>query len=89
MEIIREAADSTCSKHIVGSISSIDDILGSAPSFIKRQLKKLFGLGDLEHDEDFVSVLEVNYYPSYAICMMYKSHLADSARRMAIQMLGS
>jgi hypothetical protein len=29
----------------------------------------LFGLGDLEHDEDFASVLEVSCYSSYAICM--------------------
>ncbi|KAF8810219.1 peptidase S28 [Phlegmacium glaucopus] len=58
MDIIREAADSKCSDHIVNSISTIDSILSSAPSFFKRQLKNLFGLADLEHDEDFASVLE-------------------------------
>jgi hypothetical protein len=73
MDIIREAADSTCSDHLVNSISSIDNILINAPSFFKRQLKNLFGLADLEHDEDFASVLEVSYYPSYAVCMVYKN----------------
>lgn len=73
MEIIREAADSKCSDHLVNSISSIDDILKSAPSFFKRQLKNLFGLGDLEHDEDFASILEVSCYSSCAICMVYKN----------------
>jgi len=59
MEIIREAADPKCSSHLVNSISTIDDILlGNSPSFIKRQLKNLFGLGELEHDDDFASVLE-------------------------------
>ena len=60
-EIIRKAADPKCSAHIVNSISTIDDILlGSSPSFVKHQLKNLFGLGELEHDEDFASVLEVS-----------------------------
>ena len=62
MEIIRKAADPKCSNHLVNSISTIDNILSSYPSFFKRQLKNLFGLGDLEHDEDFVSVLEVSCY---------------------------
>ena len=64
MEIIREAADSKCSDHIVNSISTIDSVLDSSPSFFKRQLKNLFGLGDLEHDEDFASILEVSCYSS-------------------------
>ena len=79
MDIIREAADSTCSDHLVKSISSIDNILINAPSFLKRQLKNLFGLGDLEHDEDFASVLEVGYHPSYAVCMVYKN-ISDRVR---------
>ncbi|KJA23225.1 hypothetical protein HYPSUDRAFT_137830 [Hypholoma sublateritium FD-334 SS-4] len=58
MEIIREAADPKCSGHIVGSIGTIDDILLGGNKFLKTQLKKLFGLSELEHDEDFVSVLE-------------------------------
>jgi hypothetical protein len=60
MDIIREAADPKCSNHLVNSISNIDNIISSYPSFLKRQLKNLFGLGDLEHDEDFASVLEVS-----------------------------
>jgi hypothetical protein len=60
MEIIREAADPACSGHLVGSIGTVDDILLGGNKFLKTQLKKLFGLSDLEHDEDFVSVLEVS-----------------------------
>ena len=70
MEIIREAADPKCSDHLVNSISTIDNILSNSPSFLKRQLKNLFGLGDLEHDEDFASVLEVSYL-SYTICLAF------------------
>jgi hypothetical protein len=68
MDIIREAADPKCSDHIVNSISSIDNILTSAPSFFKRQLKSLFGLADLEHDEDFASILDVSCYSFYVVC---------------------
>ena len=71
MDIIREAADPKCSYHLVNSIRTIDDILCNSPSFLKHQLKNLFGLGDLEHDDDFASVLEVSYYLSYTICLVY------------------
>lgn len=61
MDIIREAADPTCADHLVNSINTIDSILANSPVFLKRLLKNVFGLGGLEHDEDFVSVLEVRY----------------------------
>ena len=57
MTIIRDAAEPKCSSHIVKSIATIDSILQQGR--FKRQLKGLFGLADLEHDEDFVAVLEV------------------------------
>jgi hypothetical protein len=57
MEIIRKAADPKCSSHLENSIASIDSIL--AIPRMKTMLKGLFGLGNLKHDEDFVSVLEV------------------------------
>jgi len=59
MDIIRKAADPECSKHIVNSIKTIDYILSNSAEFIKRRLKALFGLAELEHDADFASVLEV------------------------------
>ena len=90
MEIIREAADPKCSSHLVNCISTIDDILVNYPSFAKRQLKNLFGLEKLEHDEDFASVLEVSYYLSYIIYAAFKIlYLAVPTRRMASQVLGS
>ncbi|RXW17807.1 hypothetical protein EST38_g8048 [Candolleomyces aberdarensis] len=55
MTVIRDAADPKCSSHIVNAISSIDSILQRG--YFKRQLKALFGLAELEHDEDFVSLL--------------------------------
>ncbi|KDR82923.1 hypothetical protein GALMADRAFT_238593 [Galerina marginata CBS 339.88] len=58
MDIIREAADPKCADHLVNSIGRIDSILANDRPFFTRQLKNLFGLGGLEHDEDFVSVLE-------------------------------
>ncbi len=58
MEIIRNAADPKCSAHLEKSIKTIDSLL--AIPQLKRQLKGLFGLADLEHDEDFASLIEVN-----------------------------
>ncbi|KAG6816405.1 hypothetical protein H0H87_006209 [Tephrocybe sp. NHM501043] len=55
MEVIRRAADAKCSSHLENSIVTIDHILDQ-PHF-KGLLKGLFGLKDLEHDEDFVSLL--------------------------------
>ena len=89
MEIIREAADTKCSEHIVNSINTIDDVLHNYSSFFKRQMKNLFGLGDLEHDEDFASILEVSSYSSRPIYKKIKLYLAESAQCMASQMLGS
>ena len=68
MDIIREAADPTCAEHLVNSINRIDSILTSDRPWFKKQLKNLFGLGDLEHDEDFVSLLEVRVYYVYLLC---------------------
>ncbi|KAF5335362.1 hypothetical protein D9611_011660 [Ephemerocybe angulata] len=56
MTVIRDAADPKCSSHIVNAIESIDEILRRG--YFKTQLKALFGLASLEHDEDFVSLLE-------------------------------
>ncbi|KZT27441.1 peptidase S28 [Neolentinus lepideus HHB14362 ss-1] len=56
MDIIRRAADPTCSKHIQNTIKTIDTLL--AFPHVKKTLKGLFGLADLVHDEDFASVLE-------------------------------
>lgn len=88
MEIIREAADPKCSNHLVNSIKTIDDILCNSPSFIKRQLKNLFGLKDLEHDEDFASVLKVSCYLT-PFTWHLKKIMADPPRSMASQVLGS
>lgn len=63
MEIIRQAADPKCSAHLENSIQTIDATLarGDDPigRTLKRRLKGLFGLAGLEHDEDFVSLIEV------------------------------
>ncbi|KIY51723.1 peptidase S28 [Fistulina hepatica ATCC 64428] len=57
MDVIRRYAPERCSSHLVNVITTIDAVLahGGLPV---RALKSLFGLGALEHDEDFVSVLE-------------------------------
>ncbi|GJE99300.1 peptidase S28 [Phanerochaete sordida] len=62
MEIIRDAADWQCSEHLENAIKAVDAILtrGDDPASrtLKDWLKGLFGLKDLEHDEDFASVIE-------------------------------
>ncbi|KAG2370312.1 serine carboxypeptidase S28-domain-containing protein [Suillus spraguei] len=55
-DIIRNAADPTCAGHLEHATLAIDALL-SVP-FAKRFIKSLFGLEDLAHDDDFVSVLE-------------------------------
>ncbi|KXN80843.1 putative serine protease EDA2 [Leucoagaricus sp. SymC.cos] len=55
MEIIRKAADPKCSAHLENSVAVIDTILLSG--LFKKQLKGLFGLADLKHDDDFASLI--------------------------------
>lgn len=60
MDVIRLAADPICSAHIENSIKTIDEILAYPRA--SKPLKALFGLSELQHDEDFVSLLEVCAY---------------------------
>ena len=57
MDVIRLAADSKCSSILVNSINTIDSLL--KVNTLRVPLKKLFGLGGLASDQDFVSVLTV------------------------------
>lgn len=66
-EIIRRAADPECSRHLETSISAIDAIFLNAPH-LRKPLKALFGLADLEYDDDFASLLEVSgHFRSFAV----------------------
>lgn len=65
MDVIRKAADPKCSAHIVNSIKTIDYILGNSLEFVKKRLKGLFGLAELENDTDFAAVLGV-----WAVCIL-------------------
>ncbi|KAL4062844.1 serine carboxypeptidase S28-domain-containing protein [Scleroderma citrinum] len=56
-DIIRQAADPRCSANIENTIQIVDQLLGVP--YIKPLIKRLFGLQDLEHDDDFASVLEI------------------------------
>ncbi|KAI0648136.1 peptidase S28 [Trametes meyenii] len=56
MEIIRRAADPECSQNLQTSIEIIDALLDIP--ITRKPLKALFGLAELEHDEDFASLLE-------------------------------
>ncbi|PCH40119.1 peptidase S28 [Wolfiporia cocos MD-104 SS10] len=56
MDVIRRAADPECSSNIQRAIETVDTIL-SVPH-LRIALKQLFGLGELEHDDDFASLLE-------------------------------
>lgn len=58
-DLIRQAAEEKCVKHIQNTIKTVDKILDNGK--LKHSLKKLFGLGDLEHDDDFASLLEVRW----------------------------
>ncbi|TCD70549.1 hypothetical protein EIP91_002895 [Steccherinum ochraceum] len=54
MEIIRKAADPKCSEHLEEAVKAIDNLLETK---LRVPLKQLFGLGELEHDDDFVSLI--------------------------------
>lgn len=57
MDVIRLAADPKCSSNLVNSITTIDGLLRIGT--LRGPLKRLFGLGGLASDQDFVSVLTV------------------------------
>jgi hypothetical protein len=57
MDVIRLAADPKCSSNLMNSITTIDRLLKFR--HLRGPLKKLFGLGGLESDQDFVSALTV------------------------------
>ncbi|KAH8104535.1 peptidase S28 [Cristinia sonorae] len=54
MEVIRKAADPKCSESLVEAVKGIDALLETR---LRKPLKDLFGLGELEHDDDFVSLI--------------------------------
>ncbi|EJD45939.1 peptidase S28 [Auricularia subglabra TFB-10046 SS5] len=54
-EVIRQNAPAGCMRRLEGSIDIIDRVL-QVP-VLRRPFKRLFGLEDLEHDDDFASVL--------------------------------
>ncbi|KLO14751.1 peptidase S28 [Schizopora paradoxa] len=56
MDIIRAAAEPECSQHLVTSIAVIDGLL--AVPRLRGAIKGLFGLAELEHDDDFAGVIE-------------------------------
>ena len=55
MDIIRTAAPKECTDSLVSTIARVDNLL--ARPWFRRPLKRLFGLGGLTHDDDFVSTL--------------------------------
>jgi hypothetical protein len=68
MDVVRTAADPKCSAHLVDFVSTIDSVLTNAPEIFKIGFKSLFGLQDLEHDDDFVSVLMVCFCSHSCAC---------------------
>jgi hypothetical protein len=58
MDVIRKYADPKCSLRLQSTIKTIDVILDGR--ILTPRLKALFGLAGLEHDDDFVAVLEAS-----------------------------
>ncbi|KAL5634935.1 hypothetical protein ACGC1H_002833 [Rhizoctonia solani] len=54
-DAVRRTADPVCIGHLTTAIQVIDDVLST--KVLSRSLKSWFGLGALESDQDFVSVL--------------------------------
>ena len=97
MEIIRQAADPKCAAHLENTVRTIDSILlrgdDAVSKALKRHLKGLFGVADLEHDEDFVSLVEVSleFQPQYTMfrffCRVCSLHSARGKQRTGTQQL--
>ncbi|THH10296.1 hypothetical protein EW146_g8421 [Bondarzewia mesenterica] len=60
MDVIRIYADPKCSANLVRSVALIDTLL-KVP-VVRTYLKGLFGLGNLTHDVDFVSLITVAFH---------------------------
>ena len=58
MDTIRLATDPICSANLVRSVATVDALL-NVP-LVGKRLKGLFGLADLESDQDFVQLLTVH-----------------------------
>jgi len=52
---VRRTADPVCVAHLMTAIQVVDDVL--ATRVLAGPLKSWFGLGELESDQDFVSLL--------------------------------
>lgn len=87
MTVIRDAADPKCAARIVNSIATIDAILERG--YFKKQLKALFGLAGLEHDQDFVSLLEVLISFALSPSTPLTKPITVSPWLLASQVLGS
>ncbi|KAK1225127.1 hypothetical protein PQX77_011942 [Marasmius sp. AFHP31] len=61
-EPIRQNMPKNCSADVEAAIARIDDIIASGDAGAIRQLKDTFGMGDLEHSEDFVGALRNNIW---------------------------
>ncbi|KKA19721.1 serine peptidase [Rasamsonia emersonii CBS 393.64] len=55
---VQDGLPANCSKDLSRVVDYIDSVLQSGNATAKQQLKDLFGLGALEHDDDFASALE-------------------------------
>lgn len=88
MDVIRIYADPRCSSHLVNSIRAIDYILDAR--VFTHHLKALFGLEGLQHDVDFVAVLEVRSSArTPCISVRLTMRCEGSIRILADQELGS
>jgi hypothetical protein len=65
-DVIRLSMDKTCSKNYEISIRAFDNILLSSNATRIHVLKDLFGVADLQHDDDVASLLSVRH-PSYLL----------------------
>lgn len=69
MDVIRLAAPEKCAEHLVNTIKTVDSIL-TGRKFLIGPLKRLFGLADIKHSDDFASVLEVSFHTSSTITLI-------------------
>lgn len=70
-----------CSLDLNTVIDHIDTILTTGTALDKQQLKALFGLEGLEHDDDFaawVTLLFLSYYFYFSVCHIQVANTISS-----------
>lgn len=84
---IKSAMPQNCTTDLTLAISQVDQVLSNGTAQQRQQLKSTFGLGDLQHDDDFASALATTlfswqgqeFYSKYATLFLMCDYIEVSS----------